>query len=279
LAVEEERQPRELTSADGTRLRWCEWPHPAAEATLAVLPGLGEHSRRYDRFARAMAARGFGTLAVDLRGHGRSDGRRGHVTRWSDWTDDAVAFMQLAEARSKPPVIPVGHSFGGVVLLSTLLAGKVRPARFVVSSPALKLRAIVPQWKLVLGRLTSRVVPALALDNEVDPQALSRDAGVVEAYREDPLVHTRITSRTYTEWLDACAEIMARAHEIQTPFFASHGSDDRLVDPAGTEELFRRADVPGSELRIYPGRYHEPFNDVGSDEVFDDLAEWIRRSA
>jgi alpha-beta hydrolase superfamily lysophospholipase len=120
----------------------------------------------------------------------------------------------------------------------------------------------------------SRIAPGFALDNEVDAATVSRIPEIVEAYRTDPLVHRKISSRLYAEWRRAADENLARASEIAIPFLILAGTDDRLIDPAGSEAL--HAKTPGqSELRMLEGRYHEPFNDLGSDEVFALIAEWL----
>ena len=72
-----------------------------------------------------MAKHGMGTYALDLRGHGKSPGQRGHVDSWSQWTDDVAAFVRHVESIAGSEVVPVGHSFGGAALLSTVLAGKL----------------------------------------------------------------------------------------------------------------------------------------------------------
>ena len=249
-----------------------------APITFAVVHGLGEHSGRYERFARGMARHGMATYAVDLRGHGESDGPRGHIDSWSKLVDDATAFVALVEQQvAEGEVVPLGHSFGGVVMLSTLRAGKLSTAkRFVLSSPALKLKVSVPAWKKTLGRVAARVAPGFALDNDVDAAMVSRIPDVVQAYRTDPLVHARISARLYDEWMRAARENLERAREIEIPFLILAGTADRLIDPAGSEELHRSAPKL-SQLRLLEGRYHEPFNDVGSDEVFDLIAEWLLR--
>ena len=242
---------------------------------MAVAHGLGEHAGRYTDFASAMATRGVGTYAVDLRGHGNSAGQRGHVDSWTQWTEDIAAFVSAVEDEVSGEVVPLGHSFGGVAMLSTVLAGKVPNARrFIVSSPALKTKVEVPGWKATLAAVTSSIAPRLALSNEVDAGTLSRIPEVVTAYRTDPLVHPKISSRLYAEWQRATRDILARAGEIKTPFLVIAGTDDRLIDPAGSEELHRRAPQT-SELHVLPGRYHEPFNDAGRDEVFDIIARWL----
>ena len=277
MATETTAAEGELTSADGTRLAYRAWPHPQATHTFAVAHGLGEHSGRYEAFARAMGARGMATYAVDLRGHGKSDGQRGHVDSWNQWTDDIAAFVSLVEGQASGEVIPVGHSFGGAAMLSAALAGKLKNARrFIVSSPALKLKVTVPGWKVSLGDFTSRVVPRVAMSNEVDPTTVSRIPEVVEAYRNDPLVHSMISSRMFTEWRRATEDILASAGQITIPFLILAGDSDRLVDPSGSEQLHAKSQAK-STLHMLPGRYHEPFNDLGSEEVFDILASWVKR--
>ena len=266
-----------LASADGTRLAYRGWPVTDAPVTFAVVHGLGEHSGRYERFARGMAKFQMATYAVDLRGHGQSHGQRGHIDSWSQWIDDAAAFVRHVQELVPGEVVPLGHSFGGAVLLSTVLAGKLpRSRRFVVSSPALRLKVAVPGWKMSLAQVATRVMPRLSLSNEVDPGTLSRIPEVVEAYRTDPLVHNKISTRTGTELLRAQQEVLARAGEIKIPFLIVAGTDDKLVDPQGSVALHDRA--PGvSELRLLEGRYHEPFNDRDDQEVFLMIAEWLRK--
>jgi alpha-beta hydrolase superfamily lysophospholipase len=266
-----------VESADGARIAYRAWPQAGAKITFAVVHGLGEHAGRYERFARGMAEHGMGTFAVDLRGHGRSPGQRGHVDWWSQWTGDVSAFVKNTGAVADGEVVPLGHSFGGAALLSTVLAGKLASSRrFIVSSPALRVKVPVSAWKIRLGTAASKVVPRLALDNEVDPKLLSRLPEVVEAYRTDPLVHAKISSRLYTEWRAATRQILDHAAEIKVPFLILAGTADDLIDPQGSQELHERA-ASMSELRLLEGRYHEPFNDRDNEEVFSLITNWLAK--
>jgi alpha-beta hydrolase superfamily lysophospholipase len=267
-----------VEAADGAMLAYRAWPRAGADITFAVVHGLGEHAGRYERFANGMAMHGMGTFAVDLRGHGKSPGQRGHVDSWSQWTDEVAAFVRHVSSVVGGEVVPVGHSFGGAAVLSSVLAGKLSGTRrFVVSSPALKVKVAVPAWKIKLGTAASSVLPRLALANEVDPKLISRIPEVVEAYRSDPLVHNKISSRLYTEWLGATRQILDRAHEIKIPFLILAGTDDGLIDPEGSKELHERS-ASLSELRLLQGRYHEPFNDRDNEEVFTLITNWLAKS-
>jgi acylglycerol lipase len=266
-----------FASADGTNLAYRAWPQAGAQVTFAVVHGMGEHAGRYERFATGMAGHGMATFAVDLRGHGRSPGQRGHVDSWSQWVDDAAGFIRLVESQVAGEVIPLGHSFGGVVMLSAAIAGRLSKARrFVLSNPALRLATRVPAWQSWAAGALSKVAPRLAVSNQVDPGTISRIPQMVVAYRTDPLVHSKITARLFHEWEEAAKDDLARAHEIQKPFLILAGTADRLVDASASRELHERTEGV-SDLRMLEGRYHEPFNDLGSDEVFSILAEWVNK--
>jgi acylglycerol lipase len=266
-----------FASADGTNLAYRAWPQAGAQLTFAVVHGMGEHAGRYERFAAGMARHGMATFAVDLRGHGHSAGQRGHVDSWSQWVDDAAGFIRFVESQVAGEVIPLGHSFGGVVMLSTAIGKRLSKARrFVLSSPALRLATPVPAWQSWAAGVLSQVAPRLAINNQVDPGTISRIPEMVVAYRTDPLVHSKITARLFHEWEKAAADDLARAHEIQTPFLILAGTADRLVDASASRELHERTEEV-SDLRMLEGRYHEPFNDLGSDEVFSILAEWVNK--
>lgn len=222
-----------------------------------------------------MAERDIATYALDPRGHGRSDGARGHAASWDELVGDLVAFHGMVRAAATGEVVPLGHSVGGSILLSAVVRQRIDPSRFVISSPALRVKMKVPSWKLTLGQGASRVTPSLPMKTALNAEHLSRDPAVVNAYRSDPLTHDRMTVRYYTEWQRANEEIMARAGEITIPFFASHGSDDQIIDVGGTEEFVRRAGSASKELKVYPGAYHEPYNDTNRQEVYADLAAWL----
>jgi alpha-beta hydrolase superfamily lysophospholipase len=264
-----------VPSWDGTWLFWRAWEAEEPRGVLLVVHGLGEHAGRYERLAAAMVPRGWSCWAVDLRGMGASEGRRGHLDRWSDWVADVQRFHELVvtEAGDRE-VVPLGHSFGGAVVTSAVLSGDLRPRRFVLSNPAFRLRDRVPLPKLLLGRVASRAVPALTLPSGLDPEALARDPAVTVAYRADPLVHDQISARLFAEWEAAARDALRLAPRLDVPFLLLVSGGDRLADHAGSLELDRRASCDHA-LRLYPEAAHEPFNDLDAEIVFRDLAEWL----
>lgn len=246
----------------------------AAARDLYLVHGLGEHLGRYDALGAWLAARGWTLRGHDLHGHGRSDGRRGSLPAARDPADNLASALE-ARYGTQPPPLLMGHSLGGLVALTFALRYPQRIRGLVLSSPALDpgLRA---GQKMLLA-LMSRLAPDLALGNGLDASKLSHDAAVVRAYRDDPLVHDRISTRLARFVADASRQALGRAGALAVPTLLMYAGDDRLVRPAGSREFARRA--PGSLLTVheYPGLWHEILNESEPARrgVYDDLGAWL----
>lgn len=262
---------------DGTPLHRAAWEVPEPRAALLLSPGMGEHSGRYDAFARDLAEEGISTHALDHRGNGRSPGPRGHVRRFRELVDDLEAFRRAAAADLPPgtPVFLFGHSLGGLVALRHLQGYPEAPfAGAVLSAPALGIAVRAPRWKTALAGVLSRILPALPLANEIDPAHLTHDPAAVAGYRTDPLVHPRITPRLYTEMVEAMRLARAEAARISVPLLFVVPGEDRVVLSAAVEEFARSA--PGDvTVHRYEGFFHECLNELERERVVGDVVRWI----
>lgn len=261
-------------SADGTRLELKRWPAagtPIGEVLL--VHGLAEHYGRYEHVAAALTRAGFGATFVELRGHGGSEGRRGHVDRWRQYEDD----LRAAAATIEGPFSIVAHSMGGLVAMSALEAGFDREIKGVVlSNPLLGVAVQAPLIKVKAAGLLSRILPKLPLSNELDVQDISRDPEVVRAYEQDPKVYSTITPRWYTECLEAQTRVLAAAGRYTTPLLVLLGTGDRICAHAVASAF---AGQYGADKKVlaYEGYYHELFNEPEKDAVLEDMVGWLRR--
>ncbi len=268
----------EVLSSGGVWLHFHAWEAFRPRRVLAVVHGLGEHGGRYATLGNWLAQRGTSVWAIDLRGMGRSGGGRGQLQSWNDWLDDARRLWTLIE-RAAPglEIVPLGHSVGGVVVGSAVLRGVLMPRRFVLSNPAFRIRMPVPVWKRALGAAAARATPRLSMPSGIDPRLLARDPHVGEAYVADPWVHGRLSARLYGEWTRASREVLERARDLHTSYLLLLSPEDPIIDAAAAEE-FDRAAAVGQTVRRYPDSWHEPFQDLGREEVFADLLAWLESS-
>lgn len=261
----------ELARPDGIVLRGRRW-RAAGGACAVVVHGLGEHAARQRNVAAFLAHRGFDVVVFDHRGHGRSDGARGALRTQDDLVDDLAAVI---DAASGAPVLLVGHSMGGLVALRHALAHPRSVAALVLSSPALD-PALGFGQKLLLA-LMSRIAPDVAVGNGLDASKISHDEEVVRAYREDPLVHDRITARLARFIVDGSRDALGRAASLAAPTLLLVAGDDRLVAPAGSRRLAEGAPRGRVDMRVYDGLWHELFNEREPERtrIFADLAAWL----
>jgi len=284
MASTESPTERTITSTTGTfegrggvrlHYRWDEVSPP--RAVVVVVHGIAEHGGRYDHVASALTAAGFGCLRVDLRGHGRSAGRRVYVERFDEYVGDTLAGVRFVRDRQPGvPIFALGHSMGGLVAILLALDHPDTLAGLALSSPGLRAKVHIPAWKDALGRIMSRLVPTLAIPTGIPPTSVSRDPAVVKAYQADPLVTTKATARWYTEYLAAQARAMGDAPRLRTPTLMLVAGSDVLVDPEASQAFFDGLGAQDKTFQPYPDLYHEVFNEPERDAVIADLLAWLR---
>ncbi|MDP2312101.1 MAG: lysophospholipase [Pseudomonadota bacterium] len=258
-----------VTSADGTRLRLAHWGDGARDVLIA--PGLAEHAGRYEHVGAAFAAAGWSATLIEVRGHGHSGGKRGHVEHWSDYREDLVA----AVAGLRPGWSLLAHSMGGLVALDAIANAGLKPSRLALSNPLLGVAVALPGWKIAAAKVLSRLIPSLPMKNEIDPTALSRDLSVGQAYLADPLVFQTGTPRFYTEMVAA----LARVHEIPSwsvPMSMYISPQDRVTDPKANQAFAARFHT---KLTLYPEHRHELFNETDKAAIIDEVVTWLGEEA
>ena len=266
-----------LRTADGLSLEVRRWQEDAVPHrwTFVVVHGLGEHSGRYQHLAARFTPLGATVYAMDQRGHGRSGGKRGHAPSLDALLDDIDAVVLRARADDGSPVVLIGHSFGGLLAIAYALKHADHIDRAIFSAPLLKVKQRVPAWKRALSTVLPRIAPGMTFSNEVDASLLSHDPGNGPAYTSDPLVHDHITAGLYGDTIARGEEFIMRAPELRVPFLLMQGRDDQIVDPVGSQRFFARAAAPDRAFCLYPGLYHEIFNELDREKVFQDIESWL----
>jgi alpha-beta hydrolase superfamily lysophospholipase len=266
-----------VKSKDGLTLVGREWS-PAGEVrgVVCLVHGIGEHVGRYPHVAAAFNQAGYVMIGVDQRGHGRSEGPRGHTPSYDTFLDDID--VQLAEAAGRHPGKPLflyGHSLGGNFVLFYSLRRKPRLAGVIASAPSLRLAFKPPAWKTTMGRLLYNLMPAFSMPSGLETAALSHDLSVVDAYVHDPLVHNRVSARLGIGMIDVGEWILAHASEFSLPLLVFIGSQDRLTSVDASREF--AAKVPGDcTFKLWDGLYHETHNEPQKAEVLGFMIQWIK---
>lgn len=261
----------------GARLHVTHWlPEGSARAVVLLAHGYAEHAGRYGHVAKRLTDAGYAVYAIDHWGHGQSDGEGGFVPRFAVFTDGMVELLTLVQINhGDTPRLLLGHSMGGLIATLFLIERQQAFAAAALSGPAIVPAAPPSRFTVWISRFLSRFFPRLGVLS-LDAGGVSRDPAVVAAYLADPLVYNgKIGARLGKEFMDAMAAAQAGASAITLPILIQHGEADSLAAPAGSQYLFDHVASADKTLKIYPGLFHEIYNEPERAAVLDDLIGWF----
>ncbi len=261
---------------DGTGLYLLSSLPDNPRAILVFIHGLGEHIGRYKEYFAFFHQNGIGCVGFDLRGHGRSDGKRGHSPGYEFLLDDIEEIVtSVSQSYSETPLFIYGHSMGGNLSLNYLLRRNPKQLRGgIITSPWIKLRIKPSSIQLFLAKIMRKIFPAFSERNTLDPAHLSRDPEVGKAYLEDPLVHDKISAGLFTDMVSAGQYILDNGQELQLPVLLIHGEADPITSPDASRSL-AESQPERIEFHPFPGMLHETHHEIGKEQVYDKILSWL----
>jgi alpha-beta hydrolase superfamily lysophospholipase len=253
-------------------------PATAPRAVVVIHHGLKSHSDHYAEFAGRLVAKGFAVHAYDMRGHGRSAGRRATLDDFEDLVTDLSNFVERVRAREDSrPIFVIGHSVGGAVVTLYTVERKPNIAGLILLAPAIRVDRM--PIEAAFTPLTATLLPNFPVV-DVPDEWFSRSPAVVEEMGKDPLIyHPAGPARTAGALLDGLERVWAGVDTIDVPVIALHGTTDKATDPRGSAELIRRAHSADKTLKLYPGLYHDLVREPEKEQVMSDLESWLEHHA
>jgi len=189
--------------------------------------------------------------------------------------DDIADFMKLIEKRYPGlPCFLYGHSMGGNQVLNFCLRRKADVVGVIATGPWLKLAFNPPPLQIILGKVMNNIGPGFTQKSTMDNAALSHDQKVVDAYNNDPLVHSKISPRLFVSTYESGLWALDHAGEFSIPLLLMHGTADRVTSAAASTEFAKRA---GKIVTWHPweGFYHEIHNEPEKAEVLKTMISWL----
>jgi acylglycerol lipase len=246
-------------------------------AVLVLVHGIAEHSGRYSNLVNYFVPKGYAVYSFDLRGHGKSEGIRSYVERFSYYLDDLKIFCNIVrEENKKAKIFLVGHSMGSTIAIAYAIEHQSELNGLIVSGTTLKAGASINRVTILMAKILSILAPKMGV-SALDANLISRDKAVVDAYVHDPLNYTgKLRARWGTELLKTMVRLQSKISELSLPILIMQGSADRISDPSSSKMLFDGVKSKDKTLKLYEGFYHEIFNDPERQQVFLDMEAWLK---
>ncbi|CRZ17059.1 alpha/beta hydrolase [Mycolicibacterium neworleansense] len=271
------RSEQTFEGVGGVRIVYDVWtPDIAPRGVVVLSHGLGEHAGRYHHVAQRFGKAGLVVYALDHRGHGRSGGKRVYLRDMSEYVGDFHTLVGIAA--TEYPALPrlvLGHSMGGGIVFTYGVEYPDEYTAMVLSGPAVAAQAAVSPVLAAVAKVLGKIAPGLPVEN-LDANAVSRDPEVVAAYNADPLVwHGKVPAGIARALIIVGETMPQRASALTAPLLVVHGEKDRLVAADGSRHLVECVGSQDVHLKVYPGLFHEVFNEPEKELVLDDVTAWI----
>jgi alpha-beta hydrolase superfamily lysophospholipase len=272
-------QSTTYASYDGIKLSGYLWAtENTPKALINLIHGFGEYSERYSHWAELFVKSGYAVHAIDYRGHGKSDGRRGYIHSFDDLLNDIDVLVR--ESEKMFPEIPqfiYGHSLGGNIVTNYIFKRDNNFKGAVISSPWYRLAFDPSAITLFFAKTIKSIFPKFTQKANLDVKGISHDQEVINNYIKDPLVHEKISARMFFEVYKAGNWALEHPDLMNIPVLLQHGNADKITSYKASVELAEKAQKLNKDITFkeWEGMYHELHNELNYKEVFKFVVEWI----
>lgn len=268
----------EIHARGGTKLVCKCWkPIDPPKAVLFIVHGLGEHLGRYEEMANIFIENQIAVFAFDHRGHGQSEGKKGHAESIDQFVDDVeFTLMKCRNLFLEIPIFLYGHSMGGQIVASFLDKVKSKEIKgAIISSAWFRIVNPPPHWQIKLIKKLKSFLPGFTQSNKIDPKKISSVKGEIELYQKDPLIHDKISLALFHALYHNGLKLAQHAQAAKIPVLVCHGDKDQITSKPGSEQYANNLGEK-AEFKIWPGSFHEPHHDFEKEKVMRFYVDWVK---
>ena len=263
-----------IDGADGLKLHeQCWQPERRSRAAVVLVHDLKDHSSRYRDLGVSFATRGISLCAIDLRGHGYSEGVRDHIDSLENGIQDLEVLVNRVRDREKGrPVFLLGQGFGASLAGVYALRTKTPLAGVILSNPMMR-EGVKGTERMGIRAYAILLPRSHRLD--LDLRQWSSDQRVVESLLNDSLIYRgKATASTAGEMLRASDELSNKATALNVPLLFLVGNGDRVSTAGPVKALHEKAATSDKKLQTYD-LSHALFHEPGRNVVISDVTDWI----
>ena len=253
------------------------WEADNSKAIVVLVHGIGEHCERYDHVAKRFNEHGFSFVSFDLRGHGKSNGKRGHIASYDVMMNEIEMVIKKAmEKYEDLPCFLYGHSMGGNLVLNFGLRKKLNLKGVLATSPWVKLVNEPSSFKRKMLYFLANITPSVLMDNGLDANDISHDKNVVNDYVSDKLNHSKVSIKLAAEADKAAIWALENGSKFPYPLLIVHGTSDKMTSHLGSKEFVEKVGQKAN-LKLWDGLFHETHNEPNNKDVIEYNIDWMEK--
>ncbi|MCK6447402.1 MAG: lysophospholipase [Planctomycetes bacterium] len=251
-------------------LELAAWGEPKGGFTF--VHDAGDHGARYVGLARGLTRANWAVALPDLRGHGKSEGARGHSNGLAEIVRDLAAVQDhLAYRLPSAPKVLGGIGLGAIWALAYALEKPGSLAGLVLVAPRWQPKFELPKQAGGLFKMFKKLGPDAPGRIGEEPSKWTRDPAAQAALKSDSAVHDVITLRAGEQALEVAARASSRLAELDVPVLVLHGDADQVSAAADSQRLAGAK----ANVRVYPGGDHALFHGAAAERAANDLRDWL----
>lgn len=256
-----------LKMRDGAEL-YVKIKESGSPVWIIATHGVGEHMDRH-KYIPEIFGHDFNIFQYDLRGHGRSTGKKAYIEDFSLYMEDLLEITRfLKEKYRMDRYVLFGHSMGGLITCSFIqnyVDSNIYPERLIVNAPPCGADGILSTVVKLLPsgffQTISNLPYSIPIGGLFDLKYLSHDPRTKEEYIKDPLNSLKLESKLVMEIMKTVKDTFSRPLRSTCPSFVSLGSADHVVGSEDIINYFTNVDK-SFQMKIIDGSYHEIHNEI-----------------
>ena len=264
-----------ISASDGIKLFIRDYSLQNSNKVILIIHGLGEHSGRYLKLIQDFNDKNISVFTIDIRGHGKSEGKRGHSPFYQQLMNDIQCFIEhVTKKIPDQKYFLYGHSFGGNLVINYSFQENKKINGIIATSPLIKPSIAPSRIVLFMGKLFKKIVPNLILSNGININGISRNMQVINDYRNDPLIHNKVSVQLGLDIISSGIYALENSQYITVPMIVFHGKNDGLTSYSASQKLVQNSG-PNIKFIGFDDAYHEIHNEPEKVELLRNIFNWI----
>jgi alpha-beta hydrolase superfamily lysophospholipase len=264
-----------ISASDGIKLFIRDYSLQNSNKVILIIHGLGEHSGRYLKLIQDFNDKNISVFTIDIRGHGKSEGKRGHSPFYQQLMNDIQCFIEhVTKKIPDQKYFLYGHSFGGNLVINYSFQENKKINGIIATSPLIKPSIAPSRIVLFMGKLFKKIVPSLILSNGININGISRNMQVINDYINDPLIHNKVSVQLGLDIISSGIYALENSQYITVPMIVFHGKNDGLTSYSASQKLVQNSG-PNIKFIGFDDAYHEIHNEPEKVELLRNIFNWI----